>query len=336
VLLGWIQRPSKEFLVLRELDEAIDRHASKTEAKPEFKAPFPERPSSTPYDPKLLTDLIPSKRRRYLLVTSREDFVAGWLGQTALRTLSVLRSSIGLVLFIDEAYSIAPSPDDTYGIEALNTLVNWIPRLGQERLCVYMLAGYINRLRDDFFRRNEGLESRFPLVFVLPNYTPSQLATLFQRFMQEGTWVFPKKFKFPKISEITKRARDIMQRHNKRWDTAEIPSEEGEQPQDFLASFFAEFAGIFAIGNVRKLQNFFGQVEISWAETKMLDEKEEKTISWAEKLKKEFTPEMMFLAMDRTVEVMGETSNVQSKTPLGEFPRANAKMEERRGEIHEF
>lgn len=330
VLLGWIQRPSKEFLVLKELDEAIERNASKTEAKPEYKTPFPERPSESPYNTKTIEELIPSDRRRYLLVTSREDFVAGWLGQTALRTLSVIRSSVGMVLFIDEAYSIAPSPDDTYGLEALNTLVNWIPRLGAERLSVYMLAGYVDRLRNDFFRRNEGLESRFPLIFILPNYTPSQLTTLFFRFMHEGTWIFPKKIKFPKATGITRRSRAIMTQYGKRWDSADVPPAEDEETTDFLGAFFAEFAGIFAIGNVRKLQNFFGQVEISWAETKMLDDREEKSIAWADKLRKEFTPEMMFLAMERTIEVMVETSDVQSKTPLAEFPKANAKMEEKK------
>ena len=59
VLLGWIQRPSKEFLVLKELDEAIERHASKTEAKPEFKPPFPERSSEAPYNAKTIEELIP-------------------------------------------------------------------------------------------------------------------------------------------------------------------------------------------------------------------------------------------------------------------------------------
>ncbi len=107
-----------------------------------------------------------------LVEVSRADLVGKYVGHTAPLTQKVLTSAIGGVLFIDEAYSLYRGKDDTFGLEAIDTLVKGIED-NRENLIV-ILAGYSYEMAE-FLTSNSGLKSRFPNVINFPDYTGEEL-----------------------------------------------------------------------------------------------------------------------------------------------------------------
>jgi SpoVK/Ycf46/Vps4 family AAA+-type ATPase len=103
--------------------------------------------------------------------TDRSGLVAGYVGQTALKTKDVIDQALGGVLFIDEAYALASGQDD-FGKEAIDTLVKAMDDY-RDRLVV-ILAGYEQDM-DDFIATNAGLKSRFPNIINFPDYSPEEL-----------------------------------------------------------------------------------------------------------------------------------------------------------------
>ncbi len=107
-----------------------------------------------------------------LIEVSRADLVGRYVGHTAPLTNQVLQSAIGGVLFIDEAYSLYRGKDDSFGLEAIDTLVKGIED-NRDNLIV-ILAGYSKEMKE-FLTANSGLESRFPNVIEFPDYTGQEL-----------------------------------------------------------------------------------------------------------------------------------------------------------------
>ncbi len=107
-----------------------------------------------------------------LVEVSRADLVGRYVGHTAPLTNQVLQSAIGGVLFIDEAYSLYRGKDDSFGLEAIDTLVKGIED-NRDNLIV-ILAGYSKEMAE-FLTANSGLESRFPNVIEFPDYTGQEL-----------------------------------------------------------------------------------------------------------------------------------------------------------------
>jgi len=107
-----------------------------------------------------------------LVEVSRADLVGKYVGHTAPLTNQVLQSAIGGVLFIDEAYSLYRGKDDSFGLEAIDTLVKGIED-NRDNLIV-ILAGYSNEM-EEFLTSNSGLKSRFPNVINFPDYTGQEL-----------------------------------------------------------------------------------------------------------------------------------------------------------------
>ncbi len=107
-----------------------------------------------------------------LVEVSRADLVGKYVGHTAPLTQKVLTSAIGGVLFIDEAYSLYRGKEDTFGLEAIDTLVKGIED-NRENLIV-ILAGYSYEM-SEFLTSNSGLKSRFPNVINFPDYTGDEL-----------------------------------------------------------------------------------------------------------------------------------------------------------------
>ena len=107
-----------------------------------------------------------------LVEVSRADLVGKYVGHTAPLTNQVLQSAIGGVLFIDEAYSLYRGKDDSFGLEAIDTLVKGIED-NRDNLIV-ILAGYSNEM-EEFLTSNSGLKSRFPNVVNFPDYTGQEL-----------------------------------------------------------------------------------------------------------------------------------------------------------------
>lgn len=102
--------------------------------------------------------------------TDRSGLVAGYVGQTALKTKEVIEQAIGGILFIDEAYSLAEG--DQYGQEAIDTLVKAMDDY-RDRLIV-ILAGYDQDM-ERFLDSNAGLRSRFPNIILFPDYSVDEL-----------------------------------------------------------------------------------------------------------------------------------------------------------------
>ena len=107
-----------------------------------------------------------------LVEVSRADLVGRYVGHTAPLTNKVISSAIGGVLFIDEAYSLYRGKDDSFGLEAIDTLVKGIED-NRDNLIV-ILAGYSKEM-EQFLTSNSGLKSRFPNVIHFPDYTGEEL-----------------------------------------------------------------------------------------------------------------------------------------------------------------
>ena len=107
-----------------------------------------------------------------LVEVSRADLVGRYVGHTAPLTEQVIRSALGGVLFIDEAYSLYRGQDDSFGLEAIDTLVKGMEDHRDE--LVVVLAGY-SREMAQFLTANSGLASRFAQTIEFPDYTAGEL-----------------------------------------------------------------------------------------------------------------------------------------------------------------
>ncbi len=114
-----------------------------------------------------------------LVETDRSVLVAGYLGQTAIKTQKVIQEALGGVLFIDEAYSLAGEGEDSYGKEAIETLLKGMEDHRDD--LVVIVAGY-DALMHKFIDSNPGLRSRFNKFFHFPDYEGNDLLKIFERF----------------------------------------------------------------------------------------------------------------------------------------------------------
>ena len=107
-----------------------------------------------------------------LIEVGRGDLVGRYTGHTAPLTNSVIESALGGVLFIDEAYSLYRGEQDSFGLEAIDTLVKGMEDHRDE--LVVILAGYTREM-ETFLTANSGLASRFPNKIEFPDYTADEL-----------------------------------------------------------------------------------------------------------------------------------------------------------------
>jgi SpoVK/Ycf46/Vps4 family AAA+-type ATPase len=118
---------------------------------------------------------------------TRSDLIAGYVGQTALKTKDVIKESIGGVLFIDEAYALGNSEKkDTFSKECLDTLCEALSDHKQDLMVI--IAGYENELNKCFFNYNQGLESRFAWRFKTEEYSGKDLYDIFIKKVKEIDW----------------------------------------------------------------------------------------------------------------------------------------------------
>ena len=124
----------------------------------------------------------------------RSDLIAGFLGQTALKTAEVLKSVRGGVLFIDEAYSIGNSSgkdtQDSYSKECLDLINQSLTEMreGDDKYFILMIAGYKDELKRNFFGMNDGLERRFSIHFTMEPYNAKELVDIFVKKVLENGW----------------------------------------------------------------------------------------------------------------------------------------------------
>ena len=114
--------------------------------------------------------------RGQLVEADRSKLVAGFSGQTAIKTNQLVDQAMGGVLFIDEAYTLKSNDGDSFGAEAIDTLLK---RLEDDRgkfICI--VAGYTDQMHD-FIDTNPGLKSRFTQPIHFDDYTPDELTEIF-------------------------------------------------------------------------------------------------------------------------------------------------------------
>ena len=121
-----------------------------------------------------------------LVEVDRSGLVAGYVGQTALKTQKVIEKAMGGVLFIDEAYALNGKSENDFGQEAIDTILKAIEDHRDD--LVVIVAGY-TELMDRFIHSNPGLESRFNRFLMFEDYTPEQMVAIFKMQCKKGCYV---------------------------------------------------------------------------------------------------------------------------------------------------
>ena len=111
-----------------------------------------------------------------LIEVDRGDLVAGYVGQTAIKTKEVIEKAMGGVLFIDEAYALTNRGENDYGGEAVDTLLKAMEDHRDDLIVI--VAGYIEPM-EKFLHSNPGLESRFNRFIDFPDYTLEEMLAIF-------------------------------------------------------------------------------------------------------------------------------------------------------------
>ena len=126
------------------------------------------------------------RKNRFRKVT-RSDLIAGYLGQTAIKTADVIKECLGGVLFIDEAYALGNAEKrDSFSKECIDTLCEALSNHKSDLMVI--VAGYEKDLNECFFSANPGLNSRFTWRFKIDDYTPAQLAKIYEKKVQDCGW----------------------------------------------------------------------------------------------------------------------------------------------------
>ena len=117
---------------------------------------------------------------------TRSDLVAGYLGQTAIKTRKVIEECLGGVLFLDEAYSLGT--EDSFSKECVDTLCEALSDHRDDLMMI--VAGYETELNETFFKVNAGMYSRFMWRFNIESYKPKELMEIFEKKMLENGWEY--------------------------------------------------------------------------------------------------------------------------------------------------
>ena len=121
-----------------------------------------------------------------LVEVDRSGLVAGYVGQTALKTQKVIEKAMGGVLFIDEAYALNGKSENDFGQEAIDTILKAMEDHRDD--LVVIVAGY-TELMDRFIHSNPGLESRFNRFLMFEDYTLEQMVAIFKMQCKKGCYV---------------------------------------------------------------------------------------------------------------------------------------------------
>ena len=126
--------------------------------------------------------------RGQLVEVDRSGLVAGYVGQTALKTQKVIEKAMGGVLFIDEAYALNGKSENDFGQEAIDTILKAMEDHRDD--LVVIVAGY-TELMDKFIHSNPGLESRFNRFLLFEDYTPEEMFEIFKMRCGKGYVLAP-------------------------------------------------------------------------------------------------------------------------------------------------
>lgn len=122
----------------------------------------------------------------HLIEVERADLVGEYIGHTAQKTRDLVKKSLGGILFIDEAYSLARGGEKDFGKEAIDTLVKAME--DHKNQFILILAGYSDEI-DFFMQTNPGLPSRFPIQIEFPDYTIDQLIQISELMAKDRDYI---------------------------------------------------------------------------------------------------------------------------------------------------
>lgn len=120
----------------------------------------------------------------HVIETNRAGLVAGYLGQTAIKTEEVVKQAVGGVLFIDEAYTLAT--EDQYGQETIDTLLKLMEDYRDN--LVVIVAGYPTLMKK-FIESNPGLASRFNKYIVFDDYNVQELMEIYEYMCTNSSYI---------------------------------------------------------------------------------------------------------------------------------------------------
>jgi len=139
-----------------------------------------------------------------LVETDKSGLVAGYLGQTALKTKEIADKAMGGILFIDEAYSLSED-NNSFGKEAIDTLLKIMEDNREDFIVI--VAGYPNEMKK-FLKSNPGLESRFNNFINFEDYNAIELYEIFEgmckkhKYVLENATIEPLKQYFSNLYEM--------------------------------------------------------------------------------------------------------------------------------------
>ena len=139
----------------------------------------------------------------HLIEADRCQLVAGYTGQTAIKTKKILEKALGGVFFLDEAYSLYHGEHDEFGVEAIDTITKFMEDHRDD--FVVIAAGYEERM-EGFLQANPGLSSRFKTSIRFEDYRGEELFLIFQGFFRDNDYCLSE--------EAHKRARSYFEKEN--------------------------------------------------------------------------------------------------------------------------
>ena len=159
-----------------------------------------------------------------LVEVDRSGLVAGYVGQTAIKTQKVIQKALGGVLFIDEAYALNGKSENDFGQEAIDTILKAMEDHRDD--LVVIVAGYTD-LMDRFIHSNPGLESRFNRFLLFDDYTIDEMVEIFRMQCKKGCY------------QLT------------------------EEAQPLIRDYIAEESADDSFGNARGVRNLFEHVLVA-------------------------------------------------------------------------
>ena len=121
-------------------------------------------------------------------IVSRVNFVAEYVGQTAVKTRKLLEENRGNVLFVDEAYSLYHGDRDSFGTEALTVINQYMTENPDSTVLIF--AGYKDLMQSTIFKAQPGLARRFAFTFEITGYTPEELSDIFLLQLKADDWQY--------------------------------------------------------------------------------------------------------------------------------------------------
>jgi hypothetical protein len=145
-------------------------------------------------------------RKGHCVEVSRVNLVGEHVGETAIKTMQVVRKALDGVLFIDEAYALSQRGGHDFGREVIDTLIKVLEDY-QDRLVV-IFAGYSAEMHS-FLQTNPGLASRVPLIIDFPDFLLDELVTILADMAEEEGYILPDEVKEKAKQALSKRKQDM-------------------------------------------------------------------------------------------------------------------------------